>query len=112
MVVQQTFAEKYPSMSFTHIAPGIVNTDLLKRNGDWILTALRPVTSLLSYVAGRSPEDCAEYMWHALYSAAEGANRRNNKGEDIGNTRLFASEEAMKSLWEHTIMETSPRASI
>jgi hypothetical protein len=41
-------------------------------------------------------------VW-ALFDGEKGMFRRGSKGEDIGKTRYFGSEEARKKLWEHTV---------
>lgn len=71
--------------------------------------ALRPVNMLLSllvYPFSVSPEDCSEYMLHALIEGDRGFFRRGSKAEDLGKTRYFSTEEGQKKLWEHTVTET------
>lgn len=41
-------------------------------------------------------------MLYALLNGQPGANRCNDKGDDIGDSRYFGSEEIEKLLWEHT----------
>lgn len=40
-------------------------------------------------------------LW-AMLNSGPGASRRNDKGDDIGDSRYFGSEEIEKELWEHT----------
>lgn len=97
-------------MAFTHIAPGFVRTGLMKgQSNDWLMRAFSPLTSALGYLAANSADDCGEYMWHALYSGDKGVFRRDNQGNDIGDRKLFSSEEAKTKLWDHSLSETSPR---
>ena len=49
-----------------------------------------------------SAEDCAEYMWHALFTAKDGFSRWNQKGDNIGMNQYFGNEVQRQKLWEHT----------
>ncbi|CCM05853.1 uncharacterized protein FIBRA_08089 [Fibroporia radiculosa] len=72
----ESFAEREPGVSFTHVFPGIVRTPMLGR----LLEVL-------------------------LYPIGDGASRRNNKGDDMGKKRYYGSDESRKRLWEHTVQE-------
>jgi len=90
----EAFAERNPGMSFTHIFPGIVRTPML-----WSML------HYLMYPITTAPEDCAEHLLYALLNGSAGASRRNNKGDDIGKTRYYGSDEARERLWNHTVEE-------
>ena len=60
----------------------------------------------LGYPFSVSPGDCAEYMLYALFDGEKGVFRRGSKGEDIGKTRYFGSDEARAKLWEHSVDAT------
>ena len=92
-------------MAFTHAAPGAVRTSLaMPSQPIW-----RPFGMLmygLMYPFSVSPDECAEFMLYALFDGENGVYRRGSKGEDIGKTRYFGSEEARKKLWDHTVEAT------
>ncbi|KAH9931034.1 NAD-P-binding protein [Amylocystis lapponica] len=100
----ESFAERQPDMSFVHAFPGLVRTPMLKSD-HW---ALRPFSSLLTaamYPVTVPAAACAEHLFWGLTQAQAGASRRNNKGDDIGKTRYYGTEEARDRLWEHTVSE-------
>lgn len=106
----QSFAEKYPKLSFIHMAPGVVATPLAKglAGSHWAGCVLAPLTDGLARMIGVSPVDCGEYMWHGIYSAKAGsANRLDKHGEDIGDKNLWSPPGAKEKVWEHTLEETS-----
>ncbi|KAI0796240.1 NAD(P)-binding protein [Irpex lacteus] len=97
----ESFAEKYPKISFTHIFPGFVNTGIASSSDDWKMRWLSPVASVLGRVAGVSPETCGEYMWHGAYAGKAGWFRKDNHGEDVPPKSI--SPELRNKLWEHTL---------
>jgi hypothetical protein len=38
-----------------------------------------------------------------MFDGGKGAFRRGDRGDDIGKTKYYGSEEARKRLWEHTV---------
>jgi hypothetical protein len=49
-------------------------------------------------------------LTYGIFKSSPGWTRMNNKGEDIGKTRLYTSEEVNKAVWEHTMKETRTQA--
>jgi hypothetical protein len=101
----QAFSAQNPDMAFTHVHPGAVRTPLAMPSQP----IFRPVSMLMygiMYPFSLSPDECAEFMLHALIDGENGVFRRGSKGQDIGKTRYFGSEDARKKLWEHTIEAT------
>ncbi|KAH9931033.1 hypothetical protein B0H21DRAFT_781073 [Amylocystis lapponica] len=107
----ESFAEQNPDMSFVHIAPGVVRTNLIRAN-HWIQRPLIGLLTAVIYPISVSPAECGEYMLWGLLQAQNGSSRRNSKGDDIGMARYFGSEEARKALWEHTVNEMKRATSI
>ncbi|GJE87538.1 NAD(P)-dependent dehydrogenase [Phanerochaete sordida] len=105
----QTFADKYPSIAFTHAAPGAVDTNLVHglTKSHWSGRILHPLSSALLRVFGTSADDCGDYMWHGLYAGTQGWYRRNRHGEDVGDRNMWSTTEAKYKLWEHTLRTTS-----
>ncbi len=101
---QQSFAEKYPKISFTHIFPGLVNTKIASASDDWKVRMLSPIFGVIGRFAGVSPETCAEYMWHGLYTSKAGWSRKDGHGEDVPPKSI--SPELRNKLWEHTLEVT------
>jgi hypothetical protein len=102
----QYFASKNPSIAFTHIFPGSVNTPAFKTALDfgWIFA---PLTWILVGIFGRfsvppvhfnscftvkldtnpiTQEFCAEHMLHALFDGEKGVFLRNDTGILLGRT--------------------------
>lgn len=93
-------------MAFTHIFPGFVRTSIIRgQGGDLSLRLLYPLTLGLSYAAGVSADECAEYMLYALYSEEKGAFKKGRHGEDV-TVKPYANE-ARQKVWEHTVAVTS-----
>ncbi|TFK38848.1 hypothetical protein BDQ12DRAFT_682599 [Crucibulum laeve] len=113
----ESFAALYPKLTFIHSAPGIVRTTLMATSPSPLLRATSSLLLGLTYPFSRSPAVCAEWMWYGVWNTAKsrsespdakgstsipGAWRIGEKGQDVGLTRYFGSEEARKKLWEHT----------
>ncbi|KAF9531431.1 hypothetical protein CPB83DRAFT_849013 [Crepidotus variabilis] len=106
-LMMESFYEKHPSLSLIHSYPGFVRTTLAATSPSVIIrgssflmnTVFRPLTT--------SADDCAEYMWHGIYSTANkaGAWRINASGEDIGKKSYYGDEEQRTRLWNHTSEE-------
>jgi len=101
----EEYSKRYPQISFSHIYPGFVNTDI-GRNLHW---ALKPAASLLGKVAATSLEDCGEYLLSALLNPSyrQGAFYLDNFGKPISLSKVPTSEEARKILAEHFAKETA-----
>jgi len=103
----ESFAARQPDMAFTHIFPGLVRTTMMKPT-HWALKPLYPLLYGLSYPFTVSPNDCAEYMLHALLEGENGSFRRGAKGEILGTASgYFSTEEARQKLWDHTVEATT-----
>ena len=74
-----------------------------------MLTPLIPLVKILGCVAGVSTDDSGEYMWHGLHAGEKGMFRRDSRGEDIGEKKMFTSEEVLERVWEHSLEETEER---
>ncbi|OSX61253.1 hypothetical protein POSPLADRAFT_1058172 [Postia placenta MAD-698-R-SB12] len=90
----EAFAEREPGIAFTHAFPGIVRTPMM---GRLFQTLLYPIAT--------APDVCAEHLLYALLAADPGASRWDNKGNNMGKTRYYGSDEARQRLWEHTEQE-------
>jgi hypothetical protein len=93
-------------MAFTHIYPGFVRTPILWVKTHWILTPIVAIVYALAYLASKSPEVCAEYMWHGVFESQKGFHRNGENGNDLGQKGYHGSEEAKKLLWDHTVEAT------
>jgi len=109
------FARREPTIAFTHIYPGCVNTPLVYNVAPQpvfklLLFFLRPLIWLML----TTPETCAEHMIFALIDADHGMYRRNEKGDEIWMKAFptpegdeVKEEEAQKALWEHSLEATT-----
>jgi len=105
-IMIEDFASREPGIAFTHIAPGVVRTPLLKLN-HWALRPLGPILALLLRPISVSPEDCAEYMMSAMLQGDSGAFRRKQRGEIIEGTSPYVTAEAKQKLRDHTMEATN-----
>ncbi|KAI0769759.1 hypothetical protein BD413DRAFT_556645 [Trametes elegans] len=103
-LAMEAFAEQNPGISFVHIHPGVVRTQLLQISHPY-LRVLNPLFYALLYPITSAPEDCAEHMLYGLLQSEPGLSRRDPKGDDIGRTRFYGGEEEKKRVWEHTKAE-------
>jgi len=103
MMEEFAIREKSTGISFTHIYPGVVNTEAYKPiRTHWFFWVFAPLVDWF----GTSPTDCAAWMWFAVLDSSEGLNRRNNKGDDIGAKGYEGKADVRKKIWEHTVEET------
>ena len=99
-----------PSIPFIHAYPGLVRTAYVSRFDSAFLRAASKSVLGLLYPFTVSGEECAEYMWHGVFSTSEtkgsagvqGAWRIGSRGEDLGTKRYFGDDGQRKKLWEHT----------
>ncbi|TFK38846.1 hypothetical protein BDQ12DRAFT_604984 [Crucibulum laeve] len=108
----ESFAALHPKLTFIHSAPGAVRTHLLSSSPTLFIRVASSVLGVFAYPLTRSPAECAESMWYGVWNTAKagakgstsipGAWRIGSKGQDVGLSVYFGSEEARKKLWEHT----------
>ncbi|RPD57604.1 NAD-P-binding protein [Lentinus tigrinus ALCF2SS1-7] len=91
------YTKEIPDIAFIHAWPGMVATPLVLAT-HW---ALRPLNYLIKAIA-RAPEDCAEYVLYGLFQTEKGFSRRNENGDDIGNSKHYGSDEDRERVWEHS----------
>ncbi|EAU89862.1 hypothetical protein CC1G_07014 [Coprinopsis cinerea okayama7 len=105
-LMMEEFSNRNPGLTFIHAQPGGVKTNIAN-NSPSLLVRLAGKIGLF-FVAPflSTSEQCAHYMWKAIFNHAGGAFRTNPKGADIGKWRYFGNEEQRKKLWEHTIEMT------
>ena len=98
----QKFASENPKLSFVHIFPGVVSTNMLSSSNNPLLSISGKVLMPLLKPFMTSPADCAQYMWYALHTNNGGAFRAGSKGEDMGKVGYFGNREQMEKLWQHS----------
>ncbi|CAA7270515.1 unnamed protein product [Cyclocybe aegerita] len=100
----EAFSQKAPTLSLIHASPGGVRTSILSSSPSALIRIGSAVLLPLLLPFTVSPGECAEYMWHAVYSTAAepGVYRTDSHGENIGKKSYFGDEEQRKKLWEHT----------
>ncbi|KAK7453470.1 hypothetical protein VKT23_011745 [Stygiomarasmius scandens] len=118
----ESFAERYPGISFTHAMPGMVSTENALQHltslftFHWILKPLETLLQFIFYMLFILPEHSAEYHLYGLLSADENRNgeigkksfyRRSRWGNEFAYRYHRKDQERLKKqLWEHTIKET------
>jgi len=98
-------AARHPTVSFTHIFPGIVKTDFGTAGLPFVL---KQVTNLLSSLIAISTKECADFMFYALTDpgAATGGWSKNNHAEPVPSNK-YATEEARTKVWEYSAEVTA-----
>ncbi|KAF9460994.1 hypothetical protein BDZ94DRAFT_1264643 [Collybia nuda] len=103
----EEFAVRNPGINFSHAYPGAVRTGLLSSSETPLLRAASYIIPALTYPFTTSQVDAGEYLLHGMLNTSKGAfSRIGSRGEDIGMSRYFGSEEARRRLWEHTVKAT------
>ncbi|EJD55710.1 NAD(P)-binding protein [Auricularia subglabra TFB-10046 SS5] len=93
-------AKRYPTVSFTHAYPGLVNTGIFKS----LPFGLRHISAALAPVLGTSIETCGENMVYSLFDhkLATGAHSRNHKGDDVPRNNNI-TDDVVEKVWEHSV---------
>jgi len=98
----ESFGERLPRTSIIHIHPGGVRTPLLELKKP-VLRPLNPLIKAVVYPITNSAEECAQYMWWAVFNGGGVPSRRDSKGDSIGTKGYFVTTEGKERLWEHTM---------
>jgi len=103
-LIVEEYAIRHPKMSFIHITPGWVSTNI-GRDMHW---SLKPVLSAIS-VFSKSINDCGEYMLSALVSPQykHGAFHLTDHGEPVPATETYVSDDAREKLVRHYTKEVA-----
>ncbi|KAG8942858.1 hypothetical protein FRC00_011576, partial [Tulasnella sp. 408] len=99
------YAARHPNVSFIHINPGAVNSNLTQ-NLPWYFKPLLSAASIFI----RSISDCGEFMTSALLNPAykAGGFWLNQTVDSISARRLYVDDEdARKNLVEHYTKEVA-----
>jgi len=97
------FAVQEPEMAFTHIYPGVVRTPALVLETSPFFRPLSLLLYYLVYPFAVSPENCAEYMWYAVFTSDKGFFMKSSKGQIVKGS---IDEEERKKVWEHSMEVT------
>ena len=81
-----------PGGTFTHSYPGTVSTPIFP----WWM---KPFIKLLC----TSMDDCGEYMLYALLNGGEGAQRKGEHGDDLGDKGYYGGDVVRERVWAHAI---------
>ncbi|KXN81959.1 hypothetical protein AN958_03367 [Leucoagaricus sp. SymC.cos] len=106
-LMMEAFHDSHPDLTFTHAYPGAVRTSIFQKSDSKLVNLANPFVNTIFRPFTISPEECAEYMWHAVFGNTKGAFRTGSEGENLGKQRYFGSEEAKRKLWEHTVEATA-----
>ncbi|KAF7326001.1 hypothetical protein MKEN_00451000 [Mycena kentingensis (nom. inval.)] len=119
-LAKEEFSLRNPSIAFTHIHPGFVNTPLFTSE-HWIMKLVAPLLRPLMWAFMTSPEVCAEYMLYALLNTTAISkktsdpamhNRMGETADELGmKAHPYPDSEARqvirKALWDHTVEEVA-----
>ncbi|KDR68831.1 hypothetical protein GALMADRAFT_215434 [Galerina marginata CBS 339.88] len=102
------YAEREPAIAFTHMYPGLVNTEGNSPSAvsSWIakllLLLLRPLAVLFFIKVDVS----AENMIFGLLNGERGFYQRNTVADNIGPRNVSYSESDKQAFWEHSLSAT------
>ncbi|KAH7096272.1 NAD(P)-binding protein [Auriculariales sp. MPI-PUGE-AT-0066] len=101
------FAQRHPTVAFTHIYPGMVRTKLSSGMAwpfNWII-------GTLEYFFGTSKEDCGQFMMYAILddTATSGAHFKNNHAEAVSQSKWSQDPVARGAVWKHLVEKSRPR---
>jgi len=91
------FASKNPTIAFTHIYPGFVNTPGLDVALDlgWAVAPLTWILLKILRTFAITPAVCAEHMLYALLDGEKGVFFRNELGDIVGSYMFDESQSRM-----------------
>ncbi|KAJ7793323.1 hypothetical protein B0H14DRAFT_3560781 [Mycena olivaceomarginata] len=89
------FATQNPDIAFTHIHPGIVNTNALRSTADFdgLLTPLSWILNFILPFFAVSQDECAEHMLYALFTGERGLFIRDRYGNAVSELAFEAPVE-------------------
>ncbi|KIO21685.1 hypothetical protein M407DRAFT_245406 [Tulasnella calospora MUT 4182] len=100
------YSSRYPNISFMHLAPGWINTPIV-RGLPWYLRTFAPVFAL---IGARSVSSCGEYLTWALLSPEykTGGFWLGPNGDPVDESTLHVNDdEVRKKLVEHYKQEVA-----
>jgi len=103
----QELASSHPTVSFTHVHPGFVASNL-KSSFSW---PFRVVCSLLESLFARRGEDCGDWMMHALVdpTTKTGAHFTNPNAEPTKPSPYAEDTVARGVIWNHLVEASLPK---
>ncbi len=106
--MKQRFSKEYPSISFTHVYPGVVQTNVLK-NLPWYIRY--PISGIM-LILGTTAEDSGERIFYISGSSQEFAKGGDLVNGDCDSILEYSKnrggwwrEESIKKVWKHTLEE-------
>ncbi|KAJ7778888.1 NAD-P-binding protein [Mycena olivaceomarginata] len=89
------FATQNPDIAFTHIHPGIVNTNALRSTADFdgLLTPLSWILNFILPFFAVFQDECAEHMLYALFTGERGLFIRDRYGNAVSELAFEAPVE-------------------
>lgn len=95
----QALAKRYPTVSFSHAMPGVVNTNINRE----LPFGLKQLTGLIGSLFTTSITTCGENMVYTLFDPkiTTGAHYRTATGDDVKNKTLL-SEADVEKIWTHS----------
>jgi hypothetical protein len=99
-IPNQELAQRYPTLSFGHAYPGIVRTNLLSSSNSATLRWTGPLMFGLLYPFTFSVAESGENLLYGMLNLPQGWGGVGPKGETAKIP--VATQEARKSLWEHS----------
>jgi hypothetical protein len=102
------YAEREPDIAFTHMCPGMVDTEANRPSAasSWLLKLLflllRPLALLLFIKVDVS----AENMVYGLLNGERGFYQRNTVADNVGPRNVSYSESDQEAFWEHSLNAT------
>ncbi|KAJ2932459.1 hypothetical protein H1R20_g4654, partial [Candolleomyces eurysporus] len=103
----EAYAKRYPDLTFIHAYPGTVRTNFAASAESTAIRIAAPLINLLLRPFSVSPAECAEYMWHGVFSYTKGPFLMGPKGDSLADKLHTGPEDQADKLWEHTVASTT-----
>ncbi|KAJ2916651.1 hypothetical protein MD484_g3750, partial [Candolleomyces efflorescens] len=101
------YGKRYPNLTFIHAYPGTVRTNFAASAENTAMRIAAPLINILLWPFSISPAECAEYMWHGIFSYTDGPFLRGPKSESLADKLNSGPANQADQLWEHTVASTT-----
>ena len=102
------YAEREPDIAFTHMYPGMVDTEANKPSAasSWLVKFLILLTRPLAWLFYIKVDVSAENMVYGLLNGERGFYQRNTVADNVGPRNVSYSDVDREVFWEHSLTAT------
>lgn len=102
------YAEREPDIAFTHMFPGMVDTEANRPSSvsSWLAKLLFVIIRPLAVLLFIKVEVSAENMVYGLLNGERGFYQRNTVADNVGPRNVSYAESDRQAFWEHSLRAT------